>query len=195
MIVYSLGLKAVQIFESFIVSIKHSHLIQIQELLTDTVSLIFKIIVILKYFRVLITLDQQIDQYQRSVFSFFDMFGFLGGIFGVFKLWGSLLVQFTSTRAFYSSIISKLYHVNVQREENIKPQLNNYNNLKPTLHNKDPAKVHPKMIQNCINKIDNYEGQFAKAKLEEESKLDSSLSLRSITKRQDLKSNFSLLRS
>ena len=39
-----------------------------------------------KYYQVLITFDQQIDQYQRTVYSFFDMFGFLGGIFGVFKL-------------------------------------------------------------------------------------------------------------
>ena len=168
MIVYSLGLKAVQIFESFIASIEHCHLIQIQELLTDTVSLIFKIVIILKYFRVLITLDQQIDQYQRSVFSFFDMFGFLGGIFGIFKMWGSLLVQFASTRAFNSSIISKLYHVNVKREENLPHLQNKYDHLKQTLYNKDHTQIHPKVTQKNLKKMDNFEEQSANAKVIEE---------------------------
>ena len=43
------------------------------------------------YFRLFISLSQQVDQYNRSVYSFWDMFGFIGGIYGVLHSIGYLL--------------------------------------------------------------------------------------------------------
>ena len=42
--------------------------------------------------------------------SFFDMLGFIGGIFGLLKSAGSVIAYFFAGRAFYSSVISNLYH-------------------------------------------------------------------------------------
>ena len=69
------------------------------------------------YLQVFISLDPQIDQYQRTVYCFFDMFGFIGGIFGLFKTFGYLLVCYFIEKAYYSSIISKLYHVEAELDE------------------------------------------------------------------------------
>ena len=63
------------------------------------------------YLQVYINLDPQVDQYQRTVYSFLDMLGFIGGIFELLKTFGYLLVCYFIKRAYYSSIISKLYHV------------------------------------------------------------------------------------
>ena len=63
------------------------------------------------YVQIFINLNQQIDQYNRSVFSFFDMFGLVGGVFGIFNIFGLLIVNFFAQRSFYSTVISKLYHI------------------------------------------------------------------------------------
>ena len=67
------------------------------------------------YLQAFITLDPQFDQYQRTVYCFLDMFGFIGGIFGLFKTFGYVFVSYFIKRSFYSSIISKLYHIETQR--------------------------------------------------------------------------------
>ena len=48
-------------------------------------------------------------QYTRTVYSFFDMLGFLGGIFGLAHPVAFILVQFVANRQFYSFVISKVY--------------------------------------------------------------------------------------
>ena len=58
----------------------------------------------------LLTLSQQVDQYNRSVYSFWDMFGFIGGIYGVLHSIGYLLFNSILKRVFYSDLLSKLYH-------------------------------------------------------------------------------------
>ena len=42
------------------------------------------------------SLDVQVDQYQRAVFSFLDLFGFIGGLFQIFKMFGFVLKLFQS---------------------------------------------------------------------------------------------------
>ena len=63
------------------------------------------------YLNIYITLDPQIDLYQRTVYSFLDMFGYIGGIFGLLKALGYFTVSFFIKRDYYSSILSKLYHI------------------------------------------------------------------------------------
>ena len=43
------------------------------------------------YLQVYINLDPQVEQYQRIVYSFLDMIGFIGGIFELLKAFGYLL--------------------------------------------------------------------------------------------------------
>ena len=51
-------------------------------------------------------MDQQISQYNRSVYSFFDMLGFVGGVFSLLNSIAYLFIQFTASRNFYSFAIS-----------------------------------------------------------------------------------------
>ena len=60
------------------------------------------------YFNIFISLDQQVNQYKRTVYSFVDMLGFLGGIFGLMKSIAFVLVQFVANRKFYVFVISNL---------------------------------------------------------------------------------------
>ena len=66
------------------------------------------------YIRLFITLNQQVDQYNRSVYSFWDMFGFIGGIYGVLHSIGYLLFNSILKRVFYSDLLAKLYHVKTE---------------------------------------------------------------------------------
>ena len=67
------------------------------------------------YLQAYITFDPQVDQYQRTVYSFLDMLGFIGGISELLKRFGYFMVCYFIKRAYYSSIISKLYHIETQR--------------------------------------------------------------------------------
>ena len=60
------------------------------------------------YLNIFISLDQQVNQYKRTVYIFFDLLGFLGGIFGLMKSIAFIFVQFVVNRKFYLFIISKL---------------------------------------------------------------------------------------
>ena len=60
------------------------------------------------YIQIYIVLDQQIEQYKRTVYSFLDMFGFVGGIYELFKIVGEIFSSFFVGRIFYSSILEKL---------------------------------------------------------------------------------------
>ena len=60
------------------------------------------------YLEIFITLDQQVDQYQRTVYSFLDMFGFVGGIYELIKILGYAIAAFFTKNLFYFSILSNL---------------------------------------------------------------------------------------
>ena len=67
-------------------------------------------------------LDQQNNQYYRSVFSFFDMFAFIGGFYGLFRILGGLLVNFIADRSFNCSVISDLYQIESDSSyQNVEP--------------------------------------------------------------------------
>jgi hypothetical protein len=57
------------------------------------------------------TKDQFSEAYERSVFSFFDLTGNLGGLFEILELSGSLFVGFFAGKIFLYSILSRLYQV------------------------------------------------------------------------------------
>ena len=69
------------------------------------------------YLQVYINLDPQVNQYQRTVYSFLDMFGFIGGIFELLKTFGYLLVCYFTKRAYYTTVqkmtpvATKKYHL------------------------------------------------------------------------------------
>ena len=66
------------------------------------------------YIRLYISLNQQVDQYNRSVYSFWDMFAFIGGIYGVLHSIGYLLFNSILKRIFYSDLLTKLYHAETE---------------------------------------------------------------------------------
>ena len=81
-----------------------------------------------------ISLDQKINQYFRSSYSFWDMLGYMGGIYGLLKAFGYLMFSFITKRQFYSSVLSELYHVETEckdnkDEENNKKQQNNLSKI------------------------------------------------------------------
>ena len=67
------------------------------------------------YFTIIIALDQEVGLYNRSVYSFFDMLGFIGGIFSLAHSVAFIFVQFVADRQFYSFVISK---VNMKNNKN-----------------------------------------------------------------------------
>ena len=69
------------------------------------------------YFKLFITLSQQVDQYNRSVYSFWDMFGFIGGIYGVLHSIGNLLFNSILKRVFYSDLLARLYHAETEHHK------------------------------------------------------------------------------
>ena len=83
-----------------------------------------------KYFSFFISLDQQINKYSRSAYSFWDMLGYIGGIYGLLYSLGYIVFNLFIQRTFYSSVISNLYHVeeepNQIKKINSKTPLSNF---------------------------------------------------------------------
>ena len=63
------------------------------------------------YFEMYFVFSQEYTYYERNVYSFFDMFGVLGGIYELFSIGGYFMVTFISSKMFNSSLLSSLYHV------------------------------------------------------------------------------------
>jgi len=59
-----------------------------------------------------IVFSQRYTYYERNVYSFFDMFGVLGGIYELFSIGGYFMVTFITSRMFNNSLLSSLYQVN-----------------------------------------------------------------------------------
>lgn len=62
-------------------------------------------------------LDKQTIEYERVVYSFIDMFGFLGGIYDFMYFCGYICIFFFQNRLFNYAIFSNLYHVEVEPKE------------------------------------------------------------------------------
>jgi len=55
--------------------------------------------------------DSVSKSYDRSVFSFMEVTGNIGGLFEIFSIAGGIIVGLFSGRTFLYSILPKLYHV------------------------------------------------------------------------------------
>ena len=60
---------------------------------------------------VFVSLNRESEQYERVVYSFFDMFGYLGGLFDFAYYVGYLLVGYFNEKQLNHTILSKLYQV------------------------------------------------------------------------------------
>ena len=68
--------------------------------------------------------DPKSYNYERTVFSFLDCWGLIGGVNEILEIWGKLIVSLFSGKIFAFSILSALYQVDlissVQRKETAK---------------------------------------------------------------------------
>ena len=67
-----------------------------------------------RYFNILFLLSPERIIYTRDVFSFFDLFGLLGGIFELLSISLGLIVGIFSKHTFLFSIFKRLYQTNIQ---------------------------------------------------------------------------------
>ena len=64
-------------------------------------------------------LDKESEIYQRSVFTLFDMIGMVGGIYTIFSILSSYIMNFVTERLLMCSLLSNLYMVECnQNQEN-----------------------------------------------------------------------------
>ena len=61
-----------------------------------------------------ISLDRVSEQYERVVYSFIDMCGFLGGLYDFMFFFGYLIISTLTERLYYSDIFQKLYHIRTE---------------------------------------------------------------------------------
>lgn len=61
-------------------------------------------------FDVVLLMDPETDTYERVVFSFFDFFGLIGGVFEILTIICGIIVGFVSKQTFFYSIFKRLYH-------------------------------------------------------------------------------------
>ena len=62
---------------------------------------------------IFISLDKESEEYERVVYTFIDMFGFLGGLFDFLLFSGFIFIQYTTENSYLNSVFSKLYQVRV----------------------------------------------------------------------------------
>ena len=60
---------------------------------------------------IVVSLDKESEEYERVVYTFIDMFGFLGGLFDFMFFSGFIFIQFFTENSFFNSAFSKLYQV------------------------------------------------------------------------------------
>ena len=75
------------------------------------------------YFR----LDSNYDQYSRRVYSIGDLFGQTGGLYSALFLIGSIFIVVFIERLFVSSILRKIYQIDLARELEIRKDIKDNN--------------------------------------------------------------------
>ena len=63
-----------------------------------------------------VSLDKNSEEYERVVYTFLDMFGFIGGLFDFFFFSGFILINFVVENSFLNDISSQLYQVRTKDE-------------------------------------------------------------------------------
>ena len=110
-------------------------------------------------FRWFFTLDPKSVTYQRTVLTFLDCWGFIGGVNEVIHLFGMLIVSSISGKSFVYSILLMLYQVS-----NVTEQQSNFDDNKfevmnncanQNLNNHNSRFVHPKDKNNKNSNIYN----------------------------------------
>ena len=66
--------------------------------------------------RVYVNLDRELVSFERNVYSFLDMFGFLGGLFDFMYFTGFLFINFFTKNIYFNDILSKLYQVQEHKD-------------------------------------------------------------------------------
>ena len=61
-----------------------------------------------------VSLDKESEEYERVVYTFLDMFGFLGGLFDFMFFTGFIFIQFFVENSYLNSVFSKLYQIHVR---------------------------------------------------------------------------------
>lgn len=72
------------------------------------------------YVLVYFVLSQEYEEYERTRFTFLDVWGLIGGIFEICRIVGFYTVSFTSSHQFYNSLLSRLYHVEAAEDKSNK---------------------------------------------------------------------------
>ena len=112
-------------------------------------------------FRSAITKDSKSVSYQRSVLTFLDCCGFIGGVNEILHLFGMLIVSSISGKSFIYSILSKLYKVSNYEDQHKNFDSNQFEvfneNYSQQLNNQNDILVHPKNKDNqMFNKYYKY---------------------------------------
>jgi hypothetical protein len=71
---------------------------------------------------IFIRLSQKSDMYERISFTIFDMFGIIGGIFGVLSAFGSISTSLISEKVLNNRILSKLYQMRMENNNTFASQ-------------------------------------------------------------------------
>ena len=80
-------------------------------------------------FQIYFIKDSKSITYQRSVLTFLDWWGFIGGVNEVLHLAGMLLVSLVSGKTFVLSLLSALYQVNKFENRGSNVEVNNLSEL------------------------------------------------------------------
>ena len=97
-------------------------------------------------------LDHNKDNYERSVYSLFDLSGQLGGLYEVLELFGKISVGFITSKMLILTMMSNMYHVQKPQSNNEHQQVDvvstNKNNGKTSIF-----KIEPKPDGNNFSKL------------------------------------------
>ena len=66
------------------------------------------------YASIIIRMEAREDTYERTVFTFFDFTGLVGGVFEILEVIGSIVVGFFANRLFMFWMLSNLYQVQIK---------------------------------------------------------------------------------
>jgi hypothetical protein len=80
------------------------------------------------YASIYFKLSQKSEHYERTVFTLFDMFGMLGGIFEILSKFGMYFVSLFSVKLLNNILFSKLYQIRVDKAPSFQLNTRNHGN-------------------------------------------------------------------
>ena len=67
-------------------------------------------------FYAFVNMDRTSQEYERVVYTFIDMFGFLGGLFDFLFFCGLIWTQFFTENMYFHNVLSRLYQLRIKQE-------------------------------------------------------------------------------